>query len=127
MHYDQRIFNAFRELAITDASKLVIGKRYYSNDTGTEGFVLSALLSNAAYYKTRGMTWDEERVEGDALGWLMYDRGHKALEDSNIGASYNPWLIFDNGNLNRACIEMLKVSYDDNTDFEDWFSHEFEE
>lgn len=122
MNYDHRIFEASRALAITDASKLVIGNRYYSNDTGSDGFILTALLTNSEYYRTREMTWESEG--GDELGWLMHDRGHKALEDSNIGASYNPWLIFDNQNLNQACIEMLKVTYDNDEDgFYDWFPH----
>lgn len=121
MQYDNEMFKAFRDLAITDASALEVGKTYYRNDG--DAFTIKELLTDRAHN-----VWWKDRVQVDigidtaddtAPAWVVTtDDSAFSLHDSNVGASYNPWLIFANEALAKACGEMLVIT---------WPKHEYDD
>lgn len=133
MIYDRKIFDAFRALAVTDVSELVIGRRYYRNDRSD--FTLVNLLTERKHKELwltqSGVDIGIAEADDTEPAWIEAENGRIfSLHDSNIGASYNPWLVFENENAAKACSEMLKVTYeydwlDDWAD--DFYDRDFEQ
>lgn len=100
--FDRAIFESFRKKAITDKSKLVVGNTYYIDNYGK--VKLLRFLTNNEEYALSHLTYMGD--EGDSIDWIEiehFDEYYKAvktctisLKDNNIGASWSPWLIFDN-------------------------------
>ena len=97
--FDRIVFETFRKKAVTDRSKLVIGKTYYTNlgMSRPAKFVVERVESEV---------WEKD----NRVWWILDREGYKHfLRDHNIGASYNPWLIFDNEEVAKECMSKLKV------------------
>tara|TARA_Y100001951_G_C11281519_1_gene265700 strand:+ start:1076 stop:1405 length:330 start_codon:yes stop_codon:yes gene_type:complete len=106
LKYDKEIFAAFKALSIKSVDQIKLGKTYYGNHI--REFKALGILTEKGYYKSL------HRVVIDADDTnpfcIITDDNSVFLRDNNIGASYNPWLIFENKALAKACKEMLKVS-----------------
>lgn len=104
MNYDRELFEIFRKLAITDVDDFVIGNVFYRY---AEKFTLTHLETTAQYYLLCGLRiGDLVETEFTELRWYrgITEEGYKivgSLRDNNIGASYNPWLIFSNEDIYR--------------------------
>lgn len=110
LNYDKEMFEVFRELAITDYNDLVVGQTYYTN-TYPEKFVLKDLLT---YNQSSMRNGHSKCIWSDPfkIGWILTEDGTThSLNDKNIGASYNPWLVFDNECLAILCRKLLKVDF----------------
>ena len=108
MIYDEEIFQKYRALAITDINDLVIGERYYTND-GYD-FTLLELISDKELYRREN--FDDWFDRSDYLNWIVPDKGYPfSLKDHNVGASYNPWLVFDTKETCDQCKEELKIEF----------------
>ena len=95
--YDEKKFQEFRKLAVTDPSKLVPGKVYYTNRT-PKAFVFRG-------FKPHSKNW----------AWIMpitndhYSDNDLSLFDRNCGRSYNPWMIFEDEEVRDRCLKELTV------------------
>lgn len=123
IQYNQEVFNYFRSLAITDVEKLEVGKTYYSNCSPAK-FTIKELISWKELDQRRGI---DSSKDSDELEWIVYGESgfdHISLQDTNVGASYNPWLIFETEELRDECVSRLKISYssydDDYDDYDDY-------
>ncbi len=102
MNYDEKIFQKYRALAITDENKFVEGKTYYSNYAGEFIFVKIST---------------DNTINAKAI--ISQNGDNLFCKDNNIGASYNPWLIFDNKETCEACNnELITDDYDDYDDYD---------
>lgn len=116
--YNQQIFEEFLAKAIQSPEEFVVGETYYSN-TFPEKFIFLGLLTNKESYRHEGLPWTDEETAND-IGWYVYqEHTHQArrigsLMDRNIGAHYNPWLIFANEEDSKACRAELTPHYSRN-------------
>lgn len=86
-HYDETVFQKFKALAISDPKQLVIGKTYYSNIHPTEF-----------------------KIKSFSEMWIVDENSYEfSLRDRNIGAHYNPWLIFETKETRDLCETELTV------------------
>jgi hypothetical protein len=113
LEYDREIFAEFRAKAVTDIDGFVVGKTYYCNSYPSE-FVFKRLLQKKESYARHGLV----NEECELFSFLTEDGSDFSLTDRNIGASYNPWLIFDNPAVAQECrdklvIKMVKDEWDD--------------
>ncbi len=109
--YNEEVFNILRKFAVTDASKLVVGNTYYTNSpVGEECFVLRELITHAEQCRRDNLGADD--VDDKELRWYTVEGSDDgfSLRDRNIGASYNPWLIFDNKDMLDLCKLCLPVT-----------------
>jgi hypothetical protein len=99
MQYNESIFQKYRALAITEQKDLVIGRTYYTN-------------SWIKQFTLRGFT------EVGGTPWFLHSENigdeeqQNSLHDKNIGASYNPWLVFADEATRDACVAELIITYD---------------
>ena len=115
--YDKEKFQEFRKLAITDAKDLEIGKTYYGNWIGAK--TLKYVLTYRGLDGFRGTNYYADQ-ETDDLRWMVFTDGeYVSLWDHNIGASYNPWMIFDSEEVAERCRKELPVEIRR----EDWGSY----
>lgn len=95
--YSQEVVDEYRKKAITDVNDLVVGNTYYSNFFGE--FVLLGILTHREHCEAVHMAPYGPEDTLDKPAWFLVDNGfgvgHESLNDNNIGASYNPWLIFE--------------------------------
>lgn len=116
--YDENIFRFFRGKAITDVAQLEIGKEYYTNNYPEKFKLLEIISMKEAYRRSGLLDNDLNDTEPRALS-VMDNRGNintKYLHDSNIGDSYNPWLIFSDEETAKDCQQKLVVEYKDDMD-----------
>jgi hypothetical protein len=100
--YDKKLFETFRKKAITEKNNLKIGHTYYTDIKGKVK-LLRFLTINEVNALKHVPYRDKEDEEIKAFLYEKFNECKKSLEtgvmylkDNNIGASYNPWLIFDN-------------------------------
>lgn len=127
--YDENIFAKFKSMSIQSVDALVIGETYYTN-SNPEKFTLRSLETGSQNSKRHGFT---DRVHNeDEIGWAVYGPGEwdtMSLRDSNVGASYNPWLIFSREEDAIQCREELvvKITSDGEFyDYDDWVVDDYE-
>ena len=116
VQYDIDIFLKFRVKAVTEVEQLVLGKKYYSNDE-PYAFVLKEILTQGEMCARKNLSYGDK----DAVEWFTieseYGDNLYSLYDNNIGASYNPWLIFEKEQDRDDCVNELKVEYIDEGDY----------
>ncbi|MDR3572230.1 MAG: hypothetical protein P4L50_00075 [Anaerolineaceae bacterium] len=124
--YDEKIFRHFRALAVTNVEDLKPGEIYYTNGH-PDKFVVDKVISEEEHDKLCEYQMPSKSAE---LTWII-PIGYNdymdtiSLHDFNIGASYNPWLVFKDEKTALDCREQLKVKiqgdkYDyDYPDFDD--------
>jgi hypothetical protein len=100
MNYDRNIFDKYRALAVTTRNDIVIGETYYS--TYREAPFIAIALCQDEYNNTDKILTDQ----GDLFGPI-----YEFCSDNNIGASYNPWLIFNNKEDYDNCMRDLVVTF----------------
>lgn len=125
--YNEAYVQSFRDnFAVTDT--LIVGETYYSNSYPSE-FTVKRLLTNGEKYKSIGLVYD--RGDVNELGWFETETGSIfSLRDNNIGASYNPWLIFKSASLRDQYQAGLVVGYEkeyDWTEYDAYDLYDFEE
>lgn len=123
--YDQEAFEKYREKAITNKDDLVVGETYYSRDGE---FVLLELVTHTEHYRRQGLD-PVSSPDSNEIRWMYVKRvdpktreeriSSQSLRDNNIGASYNPWLIFKDKKDFEAYEREVKISYDLSDDFWD--------
>lgn len=118
--FDKNVFNKFRALAITDVSDLEIGRSYYTNSF-PQKFVLKELVTNSEAYERLNLPYTKSNA--NEIAWIINDTNIRmSLMDNNIGASYNPWLIFASEEVAEACRNELVVDiYSSKEYYEDDF------
>ena len=95
IQYDQDYVNVWREKAITEINQLEIGKTYYSN-TEPKKFTVVEIISTREHYRRCNIeSWKTKHDDLKRIVSRDPDRTF-SMSDRNIGASYNPWLVFDN-------------------------------
>ena len=118
LYYDNEVFEKYHALAISNPSQFVEGKTYYSNSY-PEKFTFRGLQTNAEHYDSVGLVW--KHAGGDEVEWVIAEyelfnnqptTDSLSLSDRNIGAHYNPWLIFEDEAVMNACKEELEVTYE---------------
>lgn len=126
LRYDHGIFQKFRTLAVTEISELVPGKTYY----GSNGeFVFARTLTEKGLHSLPNGTFNillKETDDDVEPRWILTATGRTfSLTDCNIGASYNPWLIFDDKEIAEDYERQLEVIYhprrDNYFDYSDYY------
>lgn len=127
LSYNVDVFEKFKALAIQHPGQLVPGKTYFGNGYPVE-FVVTRLLTDAEHelvFFGKQMSEDADNVE---LAWFGYNteslvidgklmESFGSMKDRNVGASYNPWLIFTDKETAEACeAELIVTYYDDEWD-----------
>lgn len=119
--YDETIFAKFKSMSIQSVDALVIGETYYTNSYPGK-FTFRSLETGSQNSKRHGFT---DRVHnGDEIGWAVYGPGKwdtMSLRDANVGASYNPWLIFSREEDAIQCREELAVKITSDGEFDDYY------
>lgn len=137
LSFNVDVFAKFKALAISKPEQIEIGTTYYSNGY-PEMFTVVRILTDAEYDAVVGIT---SRTSTDpAPRWIEYQSYNRfdgkpylsyiSLLDRNIGASYNPWLIFAQPWDRADCVRELIVSrYTSEQDrkFEELLDQAFEE
>ena len=131
MQYSQEIYRYWRDRAITSADEIQVGKEYWSNSDPRHFRVLRKLTYRAynimiqmeQYLKTGEWNKDQlEFLDNSRPAWLLVEllqenerpynqKTTVSLRDRNVGASYNPWLIFPSQELAKACSQELQVTF----------------
>lgn len=94
MQYDKAYVAKWREKAITKVEDLKLGETYYTNSPSSgSSFKITRFLTWQEHWRELNFSdWDKASTE---IGWFQTDKGDVwSLRDNNIGASYNPWLLF---------------------------------
>lgn len=121
--YDEATFQKFYAKAVKSVDEIVIGKTYYSN-IGPHEFTVLSLENDADYHKSVGLVGGYDQIE-----WIHYGGFWPiSLRDRNIGAHYNPWMIFENEADAVDCRDGLNVTFTppmDDWDYHSsrWFTH----
>jgi len=116
MIYDEKKFEEFRGLAITDVSELEVGKKYYSNFWPDTPIFVYELISHAEH-SFRVFNDEFSENASKELRWIRIGNDltdisfYTSLRDNNVGASYNPWLLFSNKEDCDRCVEELTIRY----------------
>ena len=111
LSYDQSIFDKYRALAITEISDLEVGKTYYSNSLSNEFSVYEIRSRN----ETPGLADGKNLSYIEGSYWIRIESNpdsffsYISARDLNVGASYNPWLIFKDAETRDRCVEELKI------------------
>lgn len=127
--YDENFFKKFKSLSVKEADALVIGETYYTNSY-PESFTLLALETRKQNDRRHG--FNDRTYDEDEIAWAVYGPGEwdtMSLRDSNVGASYNPWLIFSREEDAIQCREELvvKITSDGEFyDYDDWGMDDYE-
>lgn len=120
MKYDTDYVTKWRAHAITDVTNLEVGKTYYSNNHGA--FTLKRLMTRAQYYEEEGIKGIPVCYTANEVCWMevaIHDGAYLvvySLRDNNVGASYNPWLIF----RDQATMEEYKAGLEVTVDNDFW-------
>lgn len=120
---DQEVFEKFRKLAVTDPDEIEVCKTYYTNRYPHE-FTCEQIQTQAEHYEELELACGNEEDKTPAWASYTNDCGEKqyvSLKDRNVGASYNPWLLFDLKEHCDQCIEEMKVIYEPIEDFNDYY------
>jgi len=123
------VFENFRSVAITDPTKLEVGKTYYSN-MYPEVFTIEELQTENEHNKDRGLALKEE--DSDEPRWIKYDHrngygpSYISTRDRNMGAKYNCWLVFDDEHLAAAAKKMIVVSENPKFDKEEFYKTDWQ-
>jgi hypothetical protein len=98
MQYNESIFQKYRARAITEQKDLVIGRTYYTT-AWIKQFTLRGFteVGGTPWYLHSENIGDEEQ--------------QNSLHDRNIGASYNPWLVFADEATRDACVAELIITW----------------
>ena len=133
MQYSQEIYRRWRRQAITSADEIQVGEEYWSNSYPSHFRVLRKLTEHAhnimiqmeRYLETGN--WNEDLLEfldNSRPAWLLVELLQEnerpsnqkttvvSLRDRNVGASYNPWMIFPSQELAKACSQELQVTFE---------------
>lgn len=111
MIYDQAIVEKHRQKAITSAEQLVPGETYWSSFY-KDSFTFIKLLTTRESYALDDLTSSDESIH-----WMLtlyafkQEPSSESLRDNNIGASYNPWLIFKNEQDMLDYLDEIKIRY----------------
>ncbi len=114
LQYDDNLMSAWRDKAITDLSKIVIGQTYHTN-LHADPIEIKEILTTREMYIRTGLT--TQYVSEPALEAAVFRVGDKIDSvmhyihpaDYNIGARYNPWMLFEKEEDARACRNELRV------------------
>lgn len=112
--YDKEVFDELRKKAITEKSDFVIGETYYTNV-----YVSGSYKSECKHSFVFKGALDERSF---ATNYYDEDAQFKHVEyfrDSNVGGSYNPWLIFDNEDDLIECQNKMPVTF--SSDYRDFY------
>lgn len=121
--YNEALFQEFRAKAITKVEDLVIGETYCGNCE--RPFILKEIISDKELW-TRRSRLDLISNKSDDPAWIIGDDGFMiSLHDHNIGASYNPWLIFSDKEISDQCREELTVDFQADSWYDDYFDREY--
>lgn len=111
--YDRDIFAKFHALAITDVANIKVGETYYTNGYQHE-FTVHEVISRIEHRKRWGR--EPEDYYTDEPCWMVTnandEHGIMSLNDCNIGASYNPWLMFADKETAEQCCKELQIVYE---------------
>jgi hypothetical protein len=108
--YNTEIFNSFKAKSIQNASEFEKGKTYFSN-SHPGNFVFYKLLTTDEVYRNIGSECDS--AEKHSVNWILTTNGqHLSLRDLNIGACYNPWLVFTDEETRDQCEKELVVTFE---------------
>lgn len=122
MRYDEKYVNEWRAKAITKAEDFIQGEKYYAESSE---FIFVELVSEYDAY-----VQEQDLNDPDTINWLNRIKPSKeelswfkgdyngalrigSLHDNNIGASYNPWLMFDNRDDRDKYYAGLEIEWDD--------------
>lgn len=130
LSYDVEIFNQFKVLSIQNPSQFLIDEKYYSNTYPYE-FIFKRKINE--YERIKLNIIDSNKIINDGViellehaykskhiyKWIvcetLCDKPSRniiiSLYDRNIGASYNPWLIFDSEQTAKDARKMLEVTF----------------
>lgn len=131
--YNEEIFRKHAAKSIQSADEIKVGDTLYSNFYPAE-FTVFAILTDAEH--RRRIDLDASTSDDAAPRWLQYDERDawrsQSLHDCNIGAHYNPWLLFKNKEDCDACVAELKISFEpdpfeDPWEFDDDPIYEYED
>lgn len=105
--YKDSVVRFFKEegLALSSVSDVELGVTYYSNSwrDGANGFTINRLLSDKEHWdvwsKSILSSGESMFPKSDEIAWFEIDgkdgrASWHSLTDCNIGACYNPWMIF---------------------------------
>lgn len=116
MEYDEEYVQRYRQKAITDLANFHVGKTYFSNGFGK--FTVRKFLTNRQNFENIGGKWEDSDEHGDRIGWFEVEgekvrktRVAHSLLDNNIGAAYNPWLIFEDEKTMEEYKSGLEITY----------------
>lgn len=122
--FDKNVFSNFKNFSVKTADELEIGKTYYTNSY-PEKFVLRGLINDTmlevsrASRNEKGNEYVASALNGVRMEnptWFITDKFKlHSLHDLNVGASYNPWLIFGDKDMADACKKHMKITYDDDS------------
>lgn len=111
--YNEEIFQKFRELAVTDPSKIEVGKTYFSN-SWPERFTVKRVATELEFTKEYSYYDPSSKYDNAIPRWFHYVNEYgetfNSLQDRNCGASYSPWLIFEDKETAERCREELQVT-----------------
>ena len=114
------IFKQYRSLAVTDPYKIKVGTKYYSNTYPRE-FIVTEVLTQTQQRILDGFKgYGSEYVDDTVPQWFTHKDCSNSLRDRNCGASYNPWLIFEDEEIRDKYEAQVEIVYD-NSDFSDIF------
>jgi hypothetical protein len=131
MRWNNELHAKYRELAVTDVSKIEVGKTYYSNSYPSQ-FTVKEIITYGEHAKRVGVL---PVGDADELGWILPVGGKNwlsdiSLSDRNVSQSYNPWMIFEEESVANECRETLNNTityesdlYDDsnwNSPYAEW-------
>lgn len=115
MEYDKNIFDAIREeLAITNIDEIEVGQKYYSNMYPEEFVVIRKLTNGEAdfpYDDQHEIGWLEVAHAGYSDDKSAIRTSRISTNDRNIGAHYNPWMIFKNSNCRDIANAALEIKF----------------
>lgn len=124
MIYDQQYVDKYRALAITNVEELIVGNHYFGY--GGKEFTIVEIITYNESYARQGLVY--EHKNGNELAYIVADDPHHFnagyLKDNNIGASYNPWLIFKDRETAKEYYDGLEIDYDRSDD--DFFYSDFD-
>lgn len=138
IQYRRDVVNFFQDagFAISEVSELKPGRTYFSNSftAGTDRFELVRILTDREHWavwnkslgnseesifpKSDELAWIEVRSQDGTISWL-------SLSDCNIGASYNPWMIFHTEDHLEAYKKLQTITYDRDS-MDDWFDYDYD-
>lgn len=128
LSYDENIFAVFKALSIKEESEIEIGRTYYTNSYPAS-FTVIGFETRAENDIRHG--FPKREYENDKNEWMVTGPNEwntKSMSDLNIGASYNPWLMFANEEDAIRCREEFIVTMtEDPLDYmDDWAGEIYE-